>query len=162
MATDKAIESFVQPAIQRFNSHYNHSSMLMENFLRSKKYWNLVESEIDAPTEGALDQSILETILEKETSKQIWVSLKKKYKRSERVKCAVLQTLTRDFETLQMKLGESITDFFVRTLGITSKIRSNGGTMEEVKVVEKIMRSSTPKFDYIVCSIKEVKNVAEL
>ena len=34
--------------------------------------------------------------------------------------------------------------------------------MEEVKVVEKIMRSLTPKFDYIVCSIEEAKNVAEL
>ncbi|CAL8078306.1 unnamed protein product [Prunus armeniaca] len=161
----------------------------MEKFLRSKEYWNLVESGIDAPAEGvvlteqqqkrvaelklkdlkvknylfqALDRSILETILEKETSKQIWDSLKKKYERSERVKRVVLQTLTRDFETLQMKSGESITDFFARTMGIASKMRFNGGTMEEVKVVEKIMRSLTPKFDYIFCSIEEAKNVAEL
>eukprot|EP00268_Persea_americana_P066487 TRINITY_DN9059_c1_g1_i11.p1 TRINITY_DN9059_c1_g1~~TRINITY_DN9059_c1_g1_i11.p1 ORF type:complete len:307 (+),score=69.73 TRINITY_DN9059_c1_g1_i11:628-1548(+) len=169
-------------------SHYDHWSMLMENFLRSKEYWNLVESEIDTPAEGvvlteqqqkrvveqklkdlkvknylfqALDRSILENILEKETSKQIWDSLKKKYEGSEWVPRAVRQTLTRDFETLRMKSGESITDFFARTLRIASKMRFNGGTMEEVKVVEKIMRSLTPKSDYIVCSI-EAKNVAEL
>ncbi|KAM1155777.1 hypothetical protein ACFX13_027213 [Malus domestica] len=130
MAIDKATESFVQPTIQRFDGHYNHRSMLMENFLRSKKYWNLVESGIDTPAKGALDRSILETILENETSKQIWVSLKKKYKGPESVK--------------------------------PSKIRSNGGTMEEVKVMEKIVRSSTPTFNYIVCSIEEVKDVAKL
>ncbi|CAL2271297.1 unnamed protein product [Prunus armeniaca] len=41
-------------------------------------------------------------------------------------------------------------------------MRSNGGTMEEVKVVEKILRSLTPKFDYVICSIKESKNVVEM
>ncbi|KAI5317391.1 hypothetical protein L3X38_037098 [Prunus dulcis] len=41
-------------------------------------------------------------------------------------------------------------------------MRSSGGTMEEVKVVEKILRSLTPKFDYVICSIKESKNVAEM
>jgi hypothetical protein len=30
--------NFVQPAIPRFNGHYDHWSMLMENFLRSKEY----------------------------------------------------------------------------------------------------------------------------
>ncbi|CAL2246235.1 unnamed protein product [Prunus armeniaca] len=61
-----------------------------------------------------------------------------------------------------MKSGEWITDFFARTLGIANRMRSNGGTMEEVKVVEKILRSFTPKFDYVVCSIEESKNVAEM
>lgn len=78
------------------------------------------------------------------------------------MKRPLLQTLTRDFETLQMKLGESITDFFTETLGIASKMRSNGGTMEEVKVVEKILRLLTPKIDYIVCSVEGSKNFAEL
>ncbi|KAL6276254.1 hypothetical protein ACE6H2_019855 [Prunus campanulata] len=181
MATEKVTESFVQLAIPRFDGHYDHWSMLMENFLRSKEYWHLVESRIDSPagvtsTEQqqkrfgeqkmkdlkvkhylfqAIDRCILKTILEKETSKQIWDSMKKKYEGSERVKRALLQTLTRDFETLQMKSGESITDFFARTLGIVNRMRSNGGNMEEVKVVEKILRSLTPKFDYVVCSIKE-------
>ncbi|KAM1062208.1 hypothetical protein EV1_026346 [Malus domestica] len=54
MATDKATESFVQPTIQRFDGHYNHRSMLMENFLRSKKYWNLVESGIDTLEKGVM------------------------------------------------------------------------------------------------------------
>ncbi|KAH7866202.1 hypothetical protein Vadar_016993 [Vaccinium darrowii] len=38
-----AIENFVQPAIPRFDGHYDYWSMLIENFLRSKEYWHLIE-----------------------------------------------------------------------------------------------------------------------
>ncbi|KAI5321627.1 hypothetical protein L3X38_030698 [Prunus dulcis] len=44
--SDRAPESFVQPTIPRFKGHYDHLSMLMENFLRSKEYWDLVETNI--------------------------------------------------------------------------------------------------------------------
>ncbi|GMP92374.1 hypothetical protein CsSME_00042624 [Camellia sinensis var. sinensis] len=41
--------SFVQLAIPCFDGHYDHWSMLMENFLRSKEYWTLVEIGIVEP-----------------------------------------------------------------------------------------------------------------
>lgn len=34
-----ASENFVQATIPRFDGHYDHWSMLKENFLRSKEYW---------------------------------------------------------------------------------------------------------------------------
>lgn len=101
--------SYVQPAIPKFDGHYDHWSMLMENFLRSKEYWSLVEDGIAVPENGdsssglteaqkktmedqklkdlkvknylfqAIDRSIMETILVKDTSKQIWDSMKLKY-----------------------------------------------------------------------------------
>jgi hypothetical protein len=79
--------------------------MLMENFLRSKEYWQVVETGFSAAADDidlsddqqkaiadqrlkdlraknylfqAIDRSILETILNKETSKGIWDSMKKK------------------------------------------------------------------------------------
>ena len=66
----------------------------------------------------AIDHSILETILCKDTSKDIWDSMKKKYQGSSRVKRAQLQVLRRDFEVLQMKEGESVTDYCSRTMGM--------------------------------------------
>lgn len=36
--------NFVQPSIPKFDGQYNHQSMLMENLLRSKDYWSIVES----------------------------------------------------------------------------------------------------------------------
>jgi hypothetical protein len=88
--------NFIQPAIPRFDGHFDHWSMLMENFLRSKKFWILVETGYTEPEEGAgvtetqrkkleelklkdlkvknylfqaINRTILETILEKNTSK---------------------------------------------------------------------------------------------
>jgi hypothetical protein len=105
--------NFVQPAIPRFNGHYDHWSMLMENFLRSKKYWSLVETGYVEPEDDvsltdaqqkkfeeeklkdllvknylfqAIDRTIRETILQKDTSKQIWDSMRRKYEGNKRVK----------------------------------------------------------------------------
>lgn len=145
MATEKSVENFVQPAIPCFDGHYDHWSLLMDNFLRSKEYWDLVETGFVKLEEGvvltqpqqkklddrklkdmkvknylfhAIDRAILETILQKDKSKNIWDSMKKKYQGSTRVKRAQLQAIRRDFETLQMKNGESVTNYFGRVMGI--------------------------------------------
>ncbi|KAE8676824.1 proline-rich receptor-like protein kinase PERK4-like [Hibiscus syriacus] len=183
MASDS---NFVQTAIPRFDGHSDHWSMLMENFLRSKEYLPIVESGIQATTPNAvltdtqktelegrklkdlkaknylfqeIDRPILEIILSKETSKDIWDSMKKKYEGSAKMKRAQLQTLRRDFETLQMKDGESVTSYCARTMEISNKMRFHGEKMEDVTIVEKILRSLTPKFDYVVCSIEESKDI---
>ncbi|TXG73835.1 hypothetical protein EZV62_002414 [Acer yangbiense] len=89
MATENT-QNFVQPSIPRFDGHYDHWSMLMENFLKSKEYWQVVDSGVAKLAEGvvltdaqrtereglqlkdlkaknylfqAIDRSILETIL---------------------------------------------------------------------------------------------------
>ncbi|KAL5789247.1 hypothetical protein ACOSQ2_004135 [Xanthoceras sorbifolium] len=51
MASDRT-ENFVQPVVPRFDGHYDHWSMLMENFLRFKEYWQVVDSGVAEPTEG--------------------------------------------------------------------------------------------------------------
>lgn len=52
----KMSEKFVQPAIPRFDGHYDFWAMTMENFLLSKELWSLVEEGIPklgtAPTEA--------------------------------------------------------------------------------------------------------------
>ncbi|CAL5326432.1 unnamed protein product [Camellia sinensis] len=160
--------NFVQPAIPRFDGHYDHWSMLMENFLRSKEYWGLVETGYVEPESGVaqteaqrkgldelklkdlkvknylfqvIDRTILETILVKDTSKQIWESMKKKFEGSARVKRSHLQALCREFETLEMKAGEGVSEYFSRVLSVANKMRTHGEQMQDVTVVEKILRS---------------------
>ncbi|KAL4378121.1 hypothetical protein GQ457_02G036680 [Hibiscus cannabinus] len=183
MATET---TFVQPSIPKFDGHYDHWAMLMENFLRSKEYWNLVENGISVAPVGttlteaqqrliddqklkdlkaknylfqALDRSILETILKKDTSKDIWDSVKKKYQGSTR---AQLQALRREFETLQMKAGETVNDYFARTLTIANKMKADGEHKSETEIVEKVLRSMTSKFNYKVCSIEEAQDTTDL
>lgn len=88
--------------------------------------------------------------------------MKKKYQGSSRVKRAKLQALRREFETLQMKDSESVTSYCARTMGIANKMRFHGEKMEYVAIVEKILRSLAPKFDYVVCSIEESKDIDAL
>ena len=102
-------ENFVQPIIPCFDGHYDYWSMLMENLLRSKEFWQVVVGGVATPSDDvalieaqqkeyevmklkdlkaknylfqAIDRSILETILCKDTSKEIWDSMKKKYQGS--------------------------------------------------------------------------------
>ncbi|WJZ94710.1 hypothetical protein VitviT2T_013543 [Vitis vinifera] len=181
--------NFVQPAIPKFDGHYDHWSMLMENFLRSKEYWSLVENGIPAAAEGiepteaqqkaiadhklkdlkvknylfqAIDRNIMETILNKETGKHIWDSMKQKYQGSTRVKRAQLQALRREFEVLQMKEGESVDEYFARTLTIANKMKIHGESMKQVVIIEKILRSMTSRFDYVVCSVEESNDLDTL
>ena len=45
---------------------------------------------------------------------------------------------------------------------MANKIRIYGEDMQDVKVVEKILRSLTEKFNYVVCSIEESKDIDAL
>lgn len=107
----------------------------------------------------SIDKSILKTISHKSTSKQIWEAMKTKYQGNTRVKRAQLQALRREFEILEMKNGESVTDYFSRVMLVANDMRNYGEDMQDVKIVEKILRTLTEKFNYIVCSIEESKDI---
>ena len=181
--------NFAQPCIPKFDGDYDHWSMLMENLLRSKEYWSLIETgftepaagtELTAPQRKALeeqklkdlkvknylfqsiDKSILKTIIQKETSKQLWDSMRTKYQGNAKVQRAQLQSLRRDFEVLEMKVGKSVTDYFARVMIVANDMRNFGEDMPDVKIVEKILRTLTEKFNYIVCSIEESKDIDRL
>ncbi|XP_025014648.1 uncharacterized protein LOC112536237 [Ricinus communis] len=95
-------------------------------------------------------------------SKHIWDCMKKKYQGSIRAKRQQLQALRSEFEILRMKSGESVTDYFSRTMAIVNKMRIHGDRTYDVAVVEKILRSMTPKFNFVVCSIEEDHVIEEL
>lgn len=89
----------MQSYIIKFDDHYDYLAMKMENFMRSKEMWSLVDEGIPTPTIGtsspnlaqrnmvggakvknlkvknylfqAIDRQILETIIDKVTSKAI-------------------------------------------------------------------------------------------
>ncbi|CAM8998643.1 unnamed protein product [Rhodiola kirilowii] len=172
-------------------NHYDHWSELMENLLRAKGLWNLVQNGFIEPNEGALvvltdaqrdhlenarqkdhkvkhylfraiDRTVFEQILDRKTSKIVWDSLKSKYGGNERVKRTMLNSLKRDFELLQMREDETIADYFARVMAVANKMRSNDGVMPDSTVVEKILRSLTEKFTYVVITIEESRNTSDM
>lgn len=103
-----------------------------------------------------------EQILDRRTSKIIWESMKRKFEGNDRVKKSLLQKLRRDFEVLEMKESESVKEYFTRVLAVINQMRSNEETMNDFKVVEKILRTLSEKFMYVVVSIEESKEIESI
>jgi len=62
---------YVQPAIPKFDGHYDHWAKLMENFLGSKEFWHLVENGI-ADVSNKADASEEEIRLMEEQKLKDW------------------------------------------------------------------------------------------
>ncbi|MCI28967.1 retrovirus-related Pol polyprotein from transposon TNT 1-94, partial [Trifolium medium] len=43
-----ADNSFLPPQVPKFDGHYDHWSMLMQNLLESKEFWSVVEQGVMA------------------------------------------------------------------------------------------------------------------
>lgn len=116
--------SHVAPAILRYDGHHDYWSVVIENFLRSKEFQDVVGNGIGKEDKKnkktkhaarklmdlkvknyffqAIDQKVLKMILCKDTSKVIWDSMRKKFAGYAQVKKAQLQALRRKLELLQM------------------------------------------------------------
>lgn len=88
--------------------------------------------------------------------------MKVKHQGSARVKRAQLQRLQRTFETLEMKAGEGVAEYFARVMNTTNDMRNCRENVDDVKIVEKIHRSLIDNFNFVVCSIEESKDIDRL
>ena len=176
-------------SIPKFDGDYEHWAMLMENLLRTKEWWELIENGVTQPERNviltgvqrteiaeqklkdlkvknylfaSIDKNILKTIVKKESSKDIWESMKTKYQGNKRVQSAQLQRLRRNFEVLEMKEGDSITEYFSCVMMVANDMRNLGENMQDDKIVEKILRTLVEKFTYVVCAIEESKDIKML
>ncbi|XP_047306461.1 uncharacterized protein LOC124909875 [Impatiens glandulifera] len=155
----------------------------MENLLREKGMWHLIKKNVEehAVTDRlsetqieelknkdckvkyllflAIDKVTFQQILDRNSAKIVWESLKIKFGGNERVKRSLLNTIRCKFEILKMKKSETIKEYFARITAITNQMRSNGETMSDTIIVEKILRTLTKKFIYVVFAIEEVRNV---
>lgn len=175
--------------IPKFDGDYEHWALLMENLLRSKEWWDVIETGVVNPERNviltgpqrtelaecklrdlkvknylfaAIDKNLLKTIAKKDTAKDIWESMKTKFQGNKRVQSAQLQRLRREFEVLEMKEGDTITDYFSKVMVIANNMRNLSEEMTDAKVVEKILRTLVERFAYVVCAIEESKDIKEM
>ena len=173
------------------NNNYDNWSIKMKALLGSQDVWDIIEKGYNEPADDAafaaltpdqkttlkdsrkrdkkalyliyqaLDDDGFEKISSASSSKEAWEKLQTSYKGSEQVKKVRLQTLRGEFESLHMKVSESISDYFSRVVAVSNQLKRNGEKLEDVRIIEKILRSLDPKFEHIVVTIEETKDLEE-
>eukprot|EP00253_Pinus_taeda_P033828 PITA_33828 len=88
---------------------------------------------------------------------------KKKYETNAKaVKRAKLQTLRIQYENLRMYNDESMANYFLRIDEIVNCMKKLGEEINEAIVVEKVLRSLSPKFVSKVSAIEEKENLQKI
>lgn len=105
-----------------------------------------------------LDDDMFEMVVDATTSKEAWKILQNSFQGIDKVKKIKLQTLRADFEVLKMKESEFISNFYSKGMVVVNQLRRYREEVDDVCVVEKILHSLTPNFDYVVCAIEESKD----
>ncbi|XP_070667768.1 uncharacterized protein [Malus domestica] len=87
-----------------------------------------------------LDDNGFEKVSSATSAKQAWEKLQTSYKGAEQVKKVCLQVLR----------------------AVSNQLKRNGEKLEDVRIMEKILRLLDPKFKNIVVTIKETTNMEEI
>ncbi|KAJ8628315.1 hypothetical protein MRB53_021622 [Persea americana] len=177
-----------QPLIPVFKGeNYEFWSIRVKTILRSQDLWDFVETGLTEPEEGAelstaakakfneakkkdakalaiIQQAVHDTVFSRiatcSTSQQAWNVLKKEFQGDSKVMVVRLQLLRREFETLQMKNDENISEFLSKTTAVVSQMRTYGAKIDDQTIVEKVLRSLNSKFDHVVAAIEESKDLS--
>lgn len=110
----------------------------------------------------SLDTANFEKIAAAKSAKEAWDTLENSYKGGAKVLKVRLQALRRQFELLQMEDNETMTEYFVKIQSFANQMKANGEKLDDLKIVEKVLRSLPSKFDHIVVAIEESKNLDEM
>uniref|UniRef100_A0A803MEP4 Uncharacterized protein n=1 Tax=Chenopodium quinoa TaxID=63459 RepID=A0A803MEP4_CHEQI len=187
-STSTPFFSYSQPTLPIFDGeHYDYWSSQMQTFFISQDLWELVEGgyedlpenpneaqqklhkenkKIDALAlryiHAAVSKTIFPCLYGLKKSKEAWDTLKQGFLGNEKVVAVRLQNLWRDFDNLEMQKTENIQVYFSRVTEIVNQIRSLGDTLEEKRVVRKVLRSMTEKYNSATFIIEESKDLSTL
>jgi len=103
-----------------------------------------------------VDNQHFEKIFKATRSKEAWDILENYHNWGEKVKQVKLQSYRRKYEMMQMEENQKVSDYFYKMTGIVNLMKN---CISDQMVVEKVLRSLSQKFDFIVVAIQEVKDV---
>jgi len=107
-----------------------------------------------------VDITVFPNITECSKSHDAWETLENEYKGFVKVKFVKLQMLGIYFESRTMKENESVEYFITRVQNIENFIHDHGESLEDWRIVEKVLRNLPKNFDPITISIEESRNLS--
>ncbi|XP_048626765.1 uncharacterized protein LOC111210365 [Brassica napus] len=124
-------------------SNYDNWSLRMMAILGAHDVFKEERQEGSLSNLSRIDEDTFEKVAGARTSKEAWEKLQTSYKGAEQVK----------------KEGELISDYFSRVLTVTNNVKRNGEKLDDVRIMEKVLRSLDSKFEHIVTVIEETKDL---
>ncbi|KAL0424011.1 UNVERIFIED_CONTAM: Retrovirus-related Pol polyprotein from transposon TNT 1-94 [Sesamum radiatum] len=168
--------------------NYDYWAIKMKTYFQSQKLWEIVEEGVTLPEDSSTSSSAEKGKLENKkakdsealyiqtavadhifprisvatSAKEAWSILQKEYQGSAKVRIIKLQTLRRDFENMKMKDSETIDEYYTKVRELVNQLKAYGEDIPEKRVVEKLLISVTEKYDPIVTTIEETKDITTL
>eukprot|EP00253_Pinus_taeda_P015959 PITA_15959 len=164
-------------------TNFNHWKVRVIAYLQSlgTEVWNIVETSYAFPSTtptdadekkkyetnekavstllGCISQSEFMKVMHYKSAKEIWDKIVTSYEGDEQVKRAKLKTLRIQYETLKMYNDESVANYFLRVDEVVNCMKNLGEEIKEAIVVEKVLRSLSPKFESKLSVIEKKENV---
>ena len=70
-----------------------------------------------------------------------------------------LQALRRQYEVLTMEEEETISQYLDKVMNLSNQMARNGESVTDLMKVEKVLKTLAPRFDHIVVSLEESKDL---
>ncbi|XP_076955002.1 uncharacterized protein LOC143629676 [Bidens hawaiensis] len=115
-----------------------------------------------AVIQQGVHDSLFSLIAAAETAKETWEILQVEFQGDSQVQSVKLQGLRRAFENLSMEEDENVGDYFSRVMNNVGQQRSYGEELSGQKIVERILKSLSPIFDYVIPSIKVTFDLSQV
>jgi len=95
----------------------------------------------------AVRENLFPNIAAVKRSKDAWDTLQTTYQGMEKVKTIKIQLMRRDFEVICMKESDTINSFFTVFIELVTQMRYDGEIVEERRIMKKVLRSLSSKFE---------------
>ena len=105
---------------------------------------------------------MFQNIMITSSAKEACETLVTNYQGMAKVNIIKLQNTGRDFESQHMKETNDIDSFMNRVMSVVNQLKIYGEDIKDRIVIEKVLRSLSTKFDVVVTSIEEVKDLEKM
>ena len=152
-------------------TNYIEWALFMQVHMESWGLWDAVEGHAASVRDDksalgvilrAVPPEVLSVLVVKKTAKDAWDSLKVMRMGVHRVREATAQRLRAEFEQITFRDGETLDAFGMRITALVNQLRTLGDNVEEVRVVQKVLRVVPSRYAQIAVAIETLIDLSTI